>query len=141
MRSDDGSAGLHAGQHDRAEWEDTLIERAEASREPLDPEVTLFADDSPPSMDARRLLEGAGVRFRTLSATGPNIPAVVFGGIEFDRLPGVRELIQSLAAFDTALFGGLRQSLPRGLGARLKPLEPARERDDQVPASRGHRTA
>ncbi|GEM_PF-4027068 len=141
MRANDGSSRCSTAQQSRSERDDVLIERAEASRQPLDPEVTLFADDSPPSLEARRLLDDAGVRFRTLPATGPSIPAVVFGGVEFDRLSGVQELIQGLAAFDTALFGGLRQTLPRRLGARMKPLEPVRGRGDQVPASHQHRTA
>jgi len=77
------------------------VRRAEESREPFDAELVLFVDESEESRQAREALLDAGEEFRTIRASGPRIPAAVFGGVVAERLAGIRGLLQALAAFAT----------------------------------------
>jgi hypothetical protein len=79
---------------------DQLVALAEEGRQPFDPEVALFVDDSEESQEARRLLDRAGEPYRLLIGNGTDIPAAVFGGVVAERLAGVRGLLRAIASFD-----------------------------------------
>lgn len=82
---------------------DELIRRANQDRQPFEPEVTLFLNDSAESQKARMLLECSGEKFRAVQANGPRIPAAVFGRASYDGLSGIHELVDELAAFRRAV--------------------------------------
>lgn len=84
-----------------------LVSIAENSRQPFEPELALFVDESLDSKQAQEVLRTGGQRFRILQASGPAIPALVFGGIVAERLTGVERAVRALAAFDAALTRGL----------------------------------
>jgi len=93
---------------------DELVLLAERSRQPFDPEVTLFADETPESQEAQRLPESAGEEFRTLRATGDRIPSAVFALAAFDGVTGVRELIRELGSFDQAVATAYDRHIDHG---------------------------
>ncbi|GEM_PF-6619419 len=105
-----------------------LIAVAEESREPFDPEVVLFVDESEESQEARRMLDRAGERYRTLAGSGPDIPAAVCGGIVFSEPTGLEDLLAGLAAFDTAADAALDNLIPRLGNGTLAPVPGRRER-------------
>jgi hypothetical protein len=85
---------------------DDLVAIAEYSRQPFEPELTLFVDESPDSQQAQAVLQASGQRFRILRASGSGIPALVFAGVVAERLSGVKRAARALAAFDAALARG-----------------------------------
>lgn len=94
---------------------DDLVLLADSTSDPFTPEMVLFIDDTEESRLARQLLVEHGEAFRTLSANGQRVPAVVFGGIVAERLVGVQGLLRALSAFDTAVEVGM-------IGQPLRPL-------------------
>ena len=82
---------------------DELMNRAEETRHPFDPELTLFVDESPRSHRAEELLRAAGQQFRVLPATGRHIPALVFGGVVVEHLEGIQRAMTALSIFDDRL--------------------------------------
>lgn len=97
---------------------DALIARAEATRQPFDPEVTLFADDSAASTEARRLLDAASQEYRLLRAEGPRMPTAVFGLAAYEGIAGVRELLRELQLLDDAVQSAYARHQPgRAQGA------------------------
>lgn len=90
-----------------------MIRRAEESRQPFESEVALFVDDSAESERARRAFEEAQISFRTLSATGPDIPAAVFGGMRFVGQANIVELIRTLKAIEDVLVSNLQHTMPQ----------------------------
>jgi hypothetical protein len=95
---------------------DDLVAIAENSRQPFEPELTLFVDESPDSQQAQAVLQASGQRFRILRASGSGIPALVFAGVVAERLSGVKRAARALAAFDAALARGLPEVIAHHRG-------------------------
>jgi hypothetical protein len=95
---------------------DDLVAIAEYSRQPFEPELTLFVDESPDSQQAQAVLQASGQRFRILRASGSGIPALVFAGVVAERLSGVKRAARALAAFDAALARGLPEVIAHHRG-------------------------
>lgn len=98
---------------------DALIRRAEESRQPFEPEVALFLDNATESEQARQMMEAAQIPFRTLPATGPDIPAAAFGDMLFVGTSGTETLIDGLKKFESALLAAVKRTMPERFGAAL----------------------
>ena len=103
---------------------DQLIRQAEAGRQPFEPEVTLFVDESAESKQAYSLLEGSKDPFRTIFSNDPRTPVAVFGHSLYLHLSGIEALVNELRSFDADVRSAYqrhvqeRQSTAGGTAAR-----------------------
>lgn len=91
---------------------DVLVARAEATREPFDPEITLFLDASVASAEARCLLDAAGEEYRLLQAESQRLPTAVFGLATYEGIAGIHELLRDLQSLDDAVRSAYARHQP-----------------------------
>lgn len=98
-----------------------VITEAERTRQPFDPEVTLFLDYSSESLEARRMFAVANEAVRVVVRTGEGGPIAVFAFSAYEGLPAISELVQELQSLRQATIAAYDRHVRCQPGSSLEP--------------------
>ena len=104
-----------------ASLSEALITEAERTRQPFDPEVTLFLDNSPESSEAGRMFAVTDEGVRVVSEPHVRVPTAVFAFSVYEGLPAIAELVQELQSLRQATIAAYDRHVRRQPGSSLEP--------------------